>query len=132
MQHVDFGVTTGGKPVSKSVRLVNKSSRPVTFELCDNNEDLSSKAVSWLPSLPTTLAPRQTCDVELRFTPTYRIAPFRLPLTARCSHGLDLRLLQVSGTCHATEMRLSEHSVFFGDVIVGSQSQRSVRLHNFG
>jgi hydrocephalus-inducing protein len=132
MQHVDFGVTTGGKPVSRSVRLVNKSSRPVTFELTENGEELSSRAISWLPSLPTTLAPRQTCDVELRFTPTFRIAPFRLPLTARCSHGIDLRLLQVSGTCHATEMRLSEHSVFFGDVIVGSQSQRTVRLHNFG
>jgi hydrocephalus-inducing protein len=132
MQHVDFGVTTGGKPVSHSVRLVNKSSRPVTFELCENGEELSSRAISWLPSLPTTLAPRQTCDVELRFTPTFRIAPFRMPLLARCSHGIDLRLLQVSGTCHATEMRLSEHSVFFGDVIVGSQSERPVRLHNFG
>eukprot|EP00928_Gymnodinium_smaydae_P017826 TRINITY_DN16808_c0_g5_i1.p1 TRINITY_DN16808_c0_g5~~TRINITY_DN16808_c0_g5_i1.p1 ORF type:complete len:709 (+),score=146.30 TRINITY_DN16808_c0_g5_i1:278-2404(+) len=81
---------------------------------------------------PTTLRPRETCDIDIRFNPTYRIAPFRLPLFAKCSHGLDLRLLQMSGTCHATEVRLSEHSVSFGDVIVGSQAQRSMRLHNFG
>lgn len=38
----------------------------------------------------------------------------------------------MTGTCHAIEMRLSEHSVFFGDVVVGSQATKAVRLHNFG
>jgi len=70
--------------------------------------------------------------VDLKFSPTYRIAPFRLPLLAKCEHGVEVRLLHMTGTCHAIEMRLSEHSVFFGDVVVGSQATRAVRLHNFG
>jgi hydrocephalus-inducing protein len=55
-----------------------------------------------------------------------------MPLFAKMSHGADLRILQVMGTCHSTEVRLSEHSVFFGDVVVGSEATRAVRLNNFG
>eukprot|EP00931_Biecheleriopsis_adriatica_P045665 TRINITY_DN2614_c0_g1_i1.p1 TRINITY_DN2614_c0_g1~~TRINITY_DN2614_c0_g1_i1.p1 ORF type:complete len:5069 (-),score=1280.39 TRINITY_DN2614_c0_g1_i1:105-14627(-) len=132
MQNIDFGVTKGNEPVSRQVRLVNRSPRPVTFELSDEKGELAERSVSWSPAHPITLRPRQTADVDLRFTPTYRIAPFRLPLIAKCEHGVEVRLLHMSGTCHAIEMRLSEHSVFFGDVVVGSQATRAVRLHNFG
>eukprot|EP00930_Biecheleria_cincta_P015308 TRINITY_DN12810_c0_g1_i1.p1 TRINITY_DN12810_c0_g1~~TRINITY_DN12810_c0_g1_i1.p1 ORF type:complete len:5041 (+),score=1000.88 TRINITY_DN12810_c0_g1_i1:126-15248(+) len=132
MQNVDFGVTKGNEVVMRQVRLVNRSPRPVTFELGDEKGDLAERAVSWSPSHPITLRPRQTADVDLKFMPMYRIAPFRLPLIAKCEHGVDVRLLHVQGTCHAIEMRLSEHSVFFGDVVVGSQATRMVRLHNFG
>ncbi|CAE7738994.1 Hydin, partial [Symbiodinium sp. CCMP2456] len=132
MQNIDFGVTKGNEPVARQVRLVNRSPRPVTFELSDEKGELAQHAVSWTPAHPVTLRPRQTADVELRFNPTYRIAPFRLPLLAKCEHGVEVRLLHMSGTCHAIEMRLSEHSVFFGDVVVGSQATKPVRLHNFG
>jgi hydrocephalus-inducing protein len=132
MQHVDFGVTTGGEPVTKMVRLINRSPRAVTFQLGDEKEELTRRSVYWSPAHPTTLRPKETCDVELRFNPMTRVAPFKVPLIARCDGGLDLKLLTVEGTCHATEMRLSEHSCFFGDVVVGSQSERVVRLHNFG
>ncbi|CAE8631652.1 unnamed protein product [Polarella glacialis] len=132
MQNIDFGITRGNEPVSRTVRLINRSPRPVTFELGDEKGELAERSVTWTPGHPTTLRPRETADVELRFTPTYRIAPFRLPLIAKCEHGVEVRLLHIAGTCHATEMRLSEHSVFFGDVVVGSQATRTVRLHNFG
>jgi len=132
MQHVDFGVATGGDSMTKMVRLVNRSPCAVTFQLGDDQEELSKRFVQWSPAHPTTLRPRETCDVEIRFLPTTRVAPFKVPLFARCGGGLDLKLLTVEGTCHATEMRLSEHSCFFGDVVVGSQATRNVRLHNFG
>eukprot|EP00929_Paragymnodinium_shiwhaense_P007666 TRINITY_DN111574_c0_g1_i1.p1 TRINITY_DN111574_c0_g1~~TRINITY_DN111574_c0_g1_i1.p1 ORF type:complete len:5027 (+),score=1455.52 TRINITY_DN111574_c0_g1_i1:94-15081(+) len=132
MQNVDFGVSKGGEPMQKTVRVVNRSVRPVTFELCDQNGELLERAITWTPSHPTTLRPRETCEVDVRFAPTYRIAGFRMPLIARCSHGQDVRLLQVAGTCHSMELRLSEHSVFFGDVVVGSEATRTVRLNNFG
>eukprot|EP00435_Cladocopium_sp_Y103_P015901 s1994_g3.t3 len=131
MQNIDFGITRGNEPVSRQVRLVNRSPRPVTFQLSDEKE-LAEHAVSWTPAHPCTLRPRQTVEIELRFNPTYRIAPFRLPLLAKCEHGVEVRLLHMTGTCHAIEMRLSEHSVFFGDVVVGSQATKPVRLHNFG
>eukprot|EP00434_Breviolum_minutum_P007893 symbB.v1.2.006964.t2/scaffold348.1/size222345/3 len=131
MQNIDFGITRGNEPVSRQVRLVNRSPRPVTFQLSDEKE-LAEHAVSWSPSQPCTLRPRQTMEIELRFNPTYRIAPFKMPLLAKCEHGVEVRLLHMTGTCHAIEMRLSEHSVFFGDVVVGSQATKPVRLHNFG
>eukprot|EP00913_Durusdinium_trenchii_P007825 g7344.t1 len=119
MQNIDFGVTRGNEPVSRHLRLVNRSPRPVTFRLSEEG-----------------MAEHATVDFELRFNPTYRIAPFRLPLVAQCEHGVEdratVRLLYMTGTCHAIEMRLSEHSVFFGDVVVGSQATKAVRLHNFG
>jgi hydrocephalus-inducing protein len=132
MQNVDFGITTGGKTVSKTARLVNRSARPINFKLQDENDALRERSVTWHPTHLTVLRPRETVDVEFRFTPMYKIIPFRLPLVAKCDHGVDIRLFQISGTCHATEVRLSEHSVFFGDVVVGSQSSRLVKLHNFG
>jgi hypothetical protein len=138
MQNVDFGVTMGGEPVSRMVRLVNRSLRAVNFELADEKQtsqdagELQKRNVSWSPMHRTTLRPKETMDIDLRFTPMYRVAPFRLPLYARCDHGTEIRLLQIAGTCHAIEMRLSEHSVFFGEVVLGSQAVRPVRLHNFG
>jgi len=132
MQSIDFGILTGGKSVSKQARLVNRSARPITFKLCDENDALKERSVAWNPSHLTTLRPREVLDVDFRFTPLYKVIPFRLPLIARCDHGVDIRLMQIAGTCHATEVRLSEHSVFFGDVVVGSQSSRLVKLHNFG
>jgi len=132
MQNIDFGVTTGGEPISKTVRVVNRSLRPVTFQLEDEKGSLQSKAVSWTPSGMTTLRPKDTIDVNLRFQPMYKIPQFRVPLIARCDNGNEVRLLNVSGTCHATEVRLSEHSVFFGDVVYKSKATRLVKLQNFG
>merc|ERR1719375_323837 len=72
MQNVEFGVTTGSEPVSRSVRLVNRSARAVSFELTDGNGELSERAVSWSPSTLTTLRPREGIDVDLRFAPVFR------------------------------------------------------------
>jgi hydrocephalus-inducing protein len=132
MQNVDFGVLTGGKTVTRTAKVVNRSARPLTFRLHDENDALKDRHVVWNPAHQTTLRPRETCDIDFRFTPGYKITPFRLPLVAKCDPDADIKLFTVQGTCHATEVRLSEHSVFFGDVVVGSQSARQVKLHNFG
>jgi hypothetical protein len=134
MQNLDFGVTTGGKAVIKRSRIVNRSLCPVSFNLCDVNDALKERAVTWNPdsTRKISMRPRETVDVELRFMPMYKIPSFRYPLFAKCDHGVDVRLMQITGTCHATEVRLSEHSVFFGDVVLGSAASRLVKLHNFG
>lgn len=132
MQNVDFGVTTGGGTVTRTVRVMNRSARAVTFQLRDEKNQLSERGVTWVPAHMTTLRPRETLDITLRFAPMYKISAFRFPLIADCTQGGEVRLLQVSGTCHATEVRLSEHSVFFGDVVTGSQSSKIVHLRNFG
>jgi hydrocephalus-inducing protein len=134
MQNVDFGVVVGGEVPVRAVKLANRSARPVSFELVDENGELTDRAVTWAPGpgKAQTLKPKETCDVELRFAPTYSIKPFRFPLYARCNNGVEVKLFQVAGTGHSTEVRLSEQSLFFGNVVVGSQASRSMRLHNFG
>eukprot|EP00397_Hematodinium_sp_SG-2012_P000030 GEMP01000030.1.p1 GENE.GEMP01000030.1~~GEMP01000030.1.p1 ORF type:complete len:4608 (+),score=1069.56 GEMP01000030.1:10-13833(+) len=131
MQNVDFGVTTGNQSVSRSVRVVNKSARSVTFTLTDPDDSLKERQVSWSPSLPVTLRPKEQLNVDMHFSPNFRVATFKLPLFAKCGGEL-LRLLVVSGTCHATEIKLSEHSLLFGSVVVNSTVQKAVHLHNFG
>jgi hypothetical protein len=44
----------------------------------------------------------------------------------------DVPLCHISGKCHATEIRFSEHAVVFGSVVVKSTASRKVNLHNFG
>lgn len=132
MQNIDFGVTTGGEPISKNVRVINRSLRPVTFQLDDEKGQLQQRAVSWFPNGMTTLRPKDVIDVNLRFQPMYKIPSFRMPLIARCDNGNEVRLMHIAGTCHATEVRLSEHSVFFGDVVSKSKATRLVKLQNFG
>lgn len=123
---------SGTSKKTRTVRIVNRSQRSVSFKLQDEGGALGDHSVTWQPTGEQTLRPKGHLDVDLRFAPTYRIPIFHCPLVARCSHGEVVRLLQVSGTCHASDIRLSEHSINFGDVVAGSQSSWVVKLHNFG
>lgn len=132
MQNVDFGVTTGNQPVQRSVKLINRSLKEIDFELHDPDDQLADRRVSWNPAMRISLRPKETVPVDLYFTPNYRVAPFKLPLQAKTDFGDEINLLNISGICHATEIRLSEHSLLFGDVVVQSVAVQKVRLHNFG
>jgi len=79
-----------------------------------------------------TLQPKQQLPIDLHFAPSYHMAPFKLPLLVQSGLGPDTNLLSVSGRCHTAELRLSEHSLLFGDVVFHSTGVRRVKLHNFG
>jgi len=132
MQNVEFGTTVGNQPVSRGVKIVNRSLRSVDFLLHDPENQLVDKGVSWTPAMPVTLRPKEQMPVDLRFNPAFRIAPFKLPLIAKCNFGHDIHLLNIFGTCHTAEVKLSEHSILFGDVVFQSTAVRKVHLHNFG
>jgi len=132
MQNVDFGTTVGNQPVSRSVKVINRSLRPVEFQLHDTDRKLGEKCVSWTPAMPVTLRPKEQMGIDLRFSPEFRIAPFKLPLMAKCNFGNDVHLLHVKGACHTAEVKLSEHSVLFGEVVFQSTAMRKVIMHNFG
>ena len=44
------------------------------------------------PSHPTTLRPRDAMDVELVFAPSTRVAPFKLPVFAKCEGAVEVNL----------------------------------------
>lgn len=132
MQNVDFGTTTGNQPVQKSVKLINRSLKEIDFMLHDPDGHLAERSVSWNPAMRISLRPRESVPVDLYFNPNYRVAPFKLPLFGTTDFGDELHLLNISGICHATEIRLSEHSLLFGDVVVQSTALQKLRLHNYG
>jgi len=111
---------------------VNRSQKSVDFVLNDPEGHLYDRCVSWSPQQPITLRPKEQVPIDVHFSPSHRIAPFKLPLNAQVSFGQEVNLLNVSGTCHAAEIKLSEHSLLFGDVVIGSTAFRKVHLHNFG
>ncbi|CAE7232354.1 Hydin [Symbiodinium sp. CCMP2456] len=132
MQNVDFGVAVGNTGVSRSLRVVNRSVRPVEFALQDADGKLAEKCVSWSPTMPVKLRPKEQTSFELRYKPSFPMPVFKLPLVASCNFGIDMQICHVTGSCHAAEVRLSEHSLLFGDVVFGATSTKRVHLHNFG
>lgn len=46
--------------------------------------------------------------------------------------GENIHLATICGECHATEIKLSEHSILFPPVVVASRASERVHLHNFG
>ncbi|CAE7461684.1 Hydin [Symbiodinium sp. CCMP2592] len=132
MQNVDFGVAVGNTGVSRSLRVVNRSVRPVEFSFQDADGKLAEKCVSWSPTMPVKLRPKEQTSFELRYKPSFPMPVFKLPLVASCNFGIDMQICHVTGSCHAAEVRLSEHSLLFGDVVFGATSTKRVHLHNFG
>jgi len=132
MHNVDFGVTVGNQPVNRSVKVVNRSEKAVEFQLFDPDHHLTEKGVTWTPLQSVVLRPKELLPIELRFNPSNHMAPFKLPLMAKTTLGQDVHLVNVSGTCHTAEVKLSEHSLLFGDVVFQSTGMRHVKLHNFG
>jgi len=132
MQNVDFGVAVGSHPMKRTVKLVNRSQQGLEFTLHDPDGHLTDKGVSWNPRSPVSLRPKEQVAVEINFAPSYRIAPFKLPLIALCNFGLEVHLLNILGACHTAEVKLSEHSILFGSVVYQSTSVRKVHLHNYG
>ncbi|CAE7771395.1 Hydin [Symbiodinium pilosum] len=132
MQNVDFGAAVGNTGVTRSLRVVNRSVRPVEFSLQDADGKLAEKCISWSPTQPVKLRPKEQTSFELRYKPSFPMPVFKLPLVASCNFGIDMHICHVTGSCHAAEVRLSEHSLLFGDVVFDATSTKRVHLHNFG
>jgi len=79
-----------------------------------------------------SLRPKESIPVDIFFAPQYRVAPFKLGLQAMCNLGQQVHLVNISGVCHATEIKLSEQSLLFGAVVLGSTATKKLHLHNFG
>ena len=74
---VDFGIVSVGADITKTVQLVNKSKKPVTFSLAPSNNDSFKKCcLSVTPDKEVTLKPREVIPVEVRYNPKNRMPNF--------------------------------------------------------
>jgi len=67
---LDFGIVSVGGDVTKTVPLINKSKKPVTFRLRPNDASQFQKCnVAFAPDGEVTLKPREVLPLEVRFHP---------------------------------------------------------------
>jgi hydrocephalus-inducing protein len=131
----NFGVVSEGEEHSKMVKLVNRSKRPIEFELFDHQYmsrgKLESKSVTFHPSVPTVLQPRESIDVEIRYSPAKRMPLFTEDLMVKYA-GNEKVLLSISGSSSGMNVSFEQDTLPFGTVCTGSLLTKPLVLENNG
>jgi hydrocephalus-inducing protein len=134
-RRLNFGVVNVGSEVRKTVALVNKSKRPLAVQLIDEGGQyggsLLDHGISFTPQYEVIVAPRETLNAQVIFTPNKRVATFSDELMIRYA-GVTHSLLTVSGKAQGAEVSLDTDSLPFGAVVEGSQKIRRLVLDNSG
>ena len=130
-----FGVVDVGSESRKVIPLINRSKRPMVVQLIDEGQygggALSDNCVEFFPRHEVTVAPRDTLNIQIAFTPTKRVSNFSEELMIRYA-GLTRKLLVVSGKAQGNEVALDADSIPFGTVVADSQKVKKVVLENSG
>jgi len=93
---VDFGIVTVGGDITKTVAIVNKSKKPVTFTLAPSNEESFKKCcLSLTPDKEVTLKPREQKQIEIRYAPKSRMPNFDLEVLLNIKDNESRQLIQV-------------------------------------
>lgn len=67
--------------VTKTIPLINKSKKPVSFKLAASDDDLFKKCcVTFNPDKEITLKPREQMPIEVRYNPKNRMPNFNLAI----------------------------------------------------
>lgn len=91
---VDFGIVSVGGDMTKTVQLVNKSKKPITFQLQPSNGDIFKKcAVTFTPDQEMTLKPREQVPIEIRYNPKARMPNFNLEIMQNIKDNESKQLL---------------------------------------
>lgn len=133
-QHIlNFGIVAKGADLTKTVDIVNKSRKPITFTLTsDNPEDLRKNCISITPSEESVLKPNKVLPVEVRFNPSTRMPDFAHDILLDIKGNETRKLFTVQGVAHGIELKLMEEVVEFGSVVKGSRLTKQLQLANFG
>lgn len=119
---LDFGIISVGGDITKTVPLINRSKRPVTFKLKPNDAAHFQKSnVTFVPDGEVTLKPREVLPIEVRFNPKIRLQPFNLELLVVVEPNEPRKLLSLLGVSHGIELKLMDEVVAFGSVVKGSR-----------
>ncbi|KAL5467034.1 hypothetical protein EMCRGX_G031201 [Ephydatia muelleri] len=133
---VNFGALRVNQTATKKVKLVNRSPIPVVFSVSivpsSSVPALQADGVfSVSPSGELTLPPTAIKEIEVTFSPKSRVTQFSEEVTLECQ-GFPQPLFIVTGSCQGLEITLDSDHVPFGAVVLKSQSERRVLMHNSG
>ena len=77
MQNIDFGVAVGSQPVTRTVKLVNRSLRTVNFTVPDPEGRFAERCLTWNPTSSVTLRPKETARSQWRLMNRAELFGFR-------------------------------------------------------
>jgi hydrocephalus-inducing protein len=130
---LDFGILSVGGDVTKTVPLVNRSKKPVTFRLRPSDAAQFQKCnVAFAPDGEVTLKPREVLPVEVRFNPKARLPNFNLEIMLEVEPNEPRKLISLHGVSHGIELKLMDEVLAFGSVVEGSRLTKGLQLSNFG
>ena len=92
---------------------------------------LAEHSVDYYPRHEVTIAPRETLNVQIVFSPLKRVPNFAEDLMIRYA-GLTRKLLSVTGKAQGNEVALDADSLPFGKVVANSQKVKKLVLENSG
>jgi hypothetical protein len=135
--HVQFGNIVEGNSVSRNVKVVNRSSAVLTFNLVDEMKVGFGKGIMefndimLFPSGAVTLGAHEACVLQLTFSPQKRLMAFTEDLLVRYA-GETRKLLTLSGGATGFEVMLETDALPFGTVMAGSMRTRKLNFENTG
>mmetsp|Transcript_2050 Transcript_2050/g.4151 ORF Transcript_2050/g.4151 Transcript_2050/m.4151 type:complete len:2040 (-) Transcript_2050:7-6126(-) len=136
-QIINFGSLRVGHKSTRQFKLVNRSKRATSFRLMEREEAgqgrLQQHAVHFTHNSLSaiSLRPRESCVVTLAFSPEHRLSPFSETLFIQVD-GAEKKLLTVTGSCQAMDVKLEASSLNFGSVCESCQLTKKVQVHNAG
>ncbi|GMH58813.1 hypothetical protein TrST_g5240 [Triparma strigata] len=135
--HLQFGSIVEGNTVSRNVKVVNKSSAELTFNIVDEDKvgfgkgKLEYNDIIYFPAGPVVLGPHESCVINLTFSPEKRLMNFTEDLLVRYA-GETRKLLSMSGAATGFEVMLETDALPFGVVMAGSMRTRKLNFENSG
>ncbi|XP_039769505.1 hydrocephalus-inducing protein homolog isoform X2 [Ornithorhynchus anatinus] len=131
---VKLGALLSGQKAKRTVTIVNQSLAPLTFNLTlmSSIPELQDVGVITLsPCTDLTLKPKETCKIEVTFSPKFRILPFTEEVLMDCL-GLLRSLFALQGCCQALQVSLDQDYITFGAVVFQTQATRQFVVQNTG
>lgn len=132
-RNVNFGAIKIGGTLTRTARIINRSTISATFSLGPPSaiESLKSHGISMSVSGEITMKPKAILPIEFRFQPIHRMPHFSEDITAE-SCGMTHHLLTVNGSCQGISVQLENDTLPFGAVVQKSSTTRKLQLQNIG
>ncbi|KAI9343132.1 hypothetical protein BDR26DRAFT_917651 [Obelidium mucronatum] len=132
-KNINFGAIRVGHNVVKTVKLVNKSVIPVSFNLGPASilETLSNHSVMISQVEEIKLRPKGVATIEFKFSPQNRIPPFSEEISLEAP-GILKPLFLITGACQGIEIHLENDTLPFGAIVQKSCTTRRIQLLNTG
>eukprot|EP00606_Chrysophyceae_sp_TOSAG23-5_P000584 GSChrysophyteH2.ASY1.ANO1.693.1 assembled CDS len=130
-----FGIVNVGNEVRKTIPIVNRSKKALPVQIVEDMEfgssSLEQKCITIFPRSEFVIAPRETVNLQVSFSPNRRISQFSEDIMVKYA-GIMRKLVTLSGKGQGMEVSLDTDSLPFGNVVINSSQQKTLSLENSG